>query len=155
MRKRPARKLAHRLRRRPPFFHPVPLRTRRDGWSEARQCGFLAALYFTGSVGRAAKAVGMSRASVYRLRERSGALDFAFAWDAVLTPPGSGRVKRPRVDWRKVTNRELLGRISTGLVKPVIYRGKMTAIRRKPDNSALLRLVRRTSALAEHERASH
>lgn len=64
---------AHRVRRRPPFFHPVPVRARADGWTETRQCGFLAQLYLTGAVGAAARSVGMTRASAYRLRARPGA----------------------------------------------------------------------------------
>lgn len=138
---------AHRLRRRPPFFHPVPLRARADGWSVARQCGFLAQLYITGSVAAAARSVGMTRASAYRLRAREGAESFAHAWDRVLSPPGSGRSARPKVDWRKVTQSDLLRCLETGLVQPVVYRGRMVAIRRKADNSALLRLLRRTERL--------
>lgn len=69
----------HTLRRRPGWFRPVPVRSRRDGWSEVRQCAFLVQLYLTGSATAAAKAVGMSRASAYRLRERTGAESFAFA----------------------------------------------------------------------------
>lgn len=148
------RKSPHRLRRRPPFFHPAPLRARHDGWSEARQCHSLAQLYLTGSVGAAARAVGMSRASAYRLRERAGGEDFAFAWDSVLTPPGAGRIARPRRDWRKVTNLELVRRIESGLIQPVIYRGRMTAIRRKPCNSVLFQLLRRTGAVPQSKGAS-
>ena len=59
---------AHRLRRKPPFFLPVLLRSREDGWRVVRQCEFLAQFYLTGSVAAAACKVGMSRASVYRLR---------------------------------------------------------------------------------------
>jgi hypothetical protein len=139
---------AHRARRRPPFFHPVPLRARRDGWTEERQCAFLAQLYVTGSASAAARRVGMSRASAYRLREREGAECFAQAWDRVLTPPGTGHCCAPRPDWRKVTTETLLGRLESGLVKPLLYRGAMVSIRRKPDNSALLRLLRRSDALA-------
>ena len=137
---------AHRLRRKPPFFHPVLLRSREDGWSVVRQCEFLAHLYLTGSVAAAARRVGMSRASAYRLRERTGAEGFAHAWDAVLTPPGSGRLAGPKVDWRKVTHRALAERVEWGLVQPVLHKGRMTAIRRKADNSALLRLLRRSDA---------
>ncbi len=147
MPKRPA----HRCRRRPTFFHPVPLRARSDGWSEARQCAFLAQLYFTGSVTVAARSVGKSRASAYRLRARPGAESFAHAWDRVLTPPGSGRERTrlppPKIDWRKVTFEALGRRLETGLIRPVIYRGRMTAIRRKADNSALFRLLRRGDAI--------
>lgn len=130
-------------RRRPPFFHPVPLRARKDGWSEERQCLFLARLYATGSVTGAAQAAGMSRMSAYRLRRCEGAESFARAWDAVLTSPGKGRLPPLDSDRRKVTDAALYRRIETGLIAPAIHRGLMTGIRRKPDNSALLRLIRR------------
>ena len=136
---------SHRLRRRPGWFTPVPLRPRGDGWSEVRQCAFLAQLYFTGSVTAAARSVGMSRASAYRLRDRPGAESFARAWDRVLSLPGSGHPGGSREDFRKVTNATLLARLESGLVQPVVYRGRMAAIRRKPDDSALLRLLRRTA----------
>ena len=137
---------AHRLRRKPPFFHPVLLSSRKDGRSVVRQCEFLAQLYLTGSVAAAARNVGMSRASAYRLRERAGAEGFAHAWDTVLVPPGSGRLAGSDIDWRKVTHQALVSRVEWGLVKPVLHQGRMTAIRRKADNSSLLRLLRRTAA---------
>lgn len=136
------KRLAHRHRRRPPLFRPVPLRARVDGWSEGRQCGFLAQLYVTGSVSAAARSVGMTRASAYRLRERAGAESFARAWDHVLSPPGSGQFRALRPDYRKVTLSTLDQWLEIGFIQPVIYRGRMCAIRRKPDNSALLRLLR-------------
>ena len=135
----------HRLRRKPGWFRPVQMRARGDGWSELRQCAFLVQLYLTGSVAAAARHAGMSRASAYRLRERPGAESFAHAWDRVLLPPGSGHPGRVREDFRKVTDAALLARLETGLIQPVIYRGRMVAIRRKPDNSALFRLLRRTA----------
>lgn len=140
------KRLAHKRRRRPPFFRPVPLRARCDGWSEARQCGFLVQLYVTGTVTAAARGVGMTRASAYRLRAREGAESFAAAWDRVLLPPGSGRCAAPGEDFRKVTNATLAWRLETGLVQPVVYRGRMVGMRRKPDNSALFRLLRRQGA---------
>jgi hypothetical protein len=140
-----AKSLAHKLRRRPGWFTPVPLRGRRDGWTEVRQCAFLAQLYFTGSVTAAAKAVGMSRASAYRLRERAGAESFAFAWDRVLSLPGWGHPGAATEDFRKVTNATLLARLETGFVKPVVFCGRMTAISRKANDSALFRLLRRTA----------
>ena len=145
-----AKSLAHKLRRRPGWFTPVPLRGRRDGWTELRQCAFLAQLYFTGSVTAAAKAVGMSRASAYRLRERAGAESFAFAWDRVLSLPGWGHPGAAKEDFRKVTDAALIARLESGLIQPVIYRGRMVAIRRKPDDSALFRLLRRTAVGRDH-----
>ena len=87
-----ARRPAHRLRRKPPFFAPVPLRTRRDGWNVQCQCEFLTHLYLTGSVRSAVPAAAMSRHSAYRLRKRARAEGFAYAWDAVLMPPGAEKV---------------------------------------------------------------
>ncbi len=145
MPKRPA----HKRRRRPPFFRPVPLRARADGWSEARQCGFLAQLYVTGSVAAAARAVEMTRASAYWLRNRPGAESFAHAWDHVLSSPGSGRFRAWRPDYRSLTLATLNEWLETGLVQPMIYRGRMCGIRRKPDDSALFRLLRRTGGFVD------
>lgn len=143
---RPAKTPAHRARRKPPFFAPVPLRTRRDGWTVERQCGFLAQLYVTGSVALAARRAGMSRNAAYRLRAREGAEGFAAAWDHVLTPPGSGHFARPRIDLRKVTQSALMHRVETGLVQPLLYRGEVCTIRRKHCNTTLLRLLARQDA---------
>ena len=66
-------------------FTPVPRqRRRRNGWSGERQRGFIAALAECGSVGRAARAVGMSARSAYRLLDAEGADDFARAWDQAI-----------------------------------------------------------------------
>lgn len=143
------KRAAHRTRRRPPFFRPVPLRARADGWSEARQCGFLAQLYVTGSVAAAARAVGMTRASAYWLRNRPGAESFAHAWDHVLSPPGSGRFRGWRPDYRTLTLPTLYEWLETGFVQPVIYRGRMCAIRRRPDDSTLFRLMRRSGEFVD------
>lgn len=150
MPKRLARKRRpHQCRKRPPFFRPVPLRARADGWSEARQCGFLVQLYVTGSVAAAARAVGMSRESAFRLRARAGAESFAAAWDQVLSTPGSPRFRAWRPDYRKVTLPTLHRWLETGFVRPVIYRGRMCAIRRKPDDSTLFRLLRREDGFVD------
>lgn len=139
---------AHRIRRKPGFFHPVPIRARRDGWTVVRQCALLAELYLTGSVTAAARAVGMTRESAHRLRRRNGAESFARQWDRVLTPPGRGHVNAAGPAKRKVTLGELNRRFKQGMVAPVIHCGRMTAIREKADNSALLEYLRRTKAIA-------
>lgn len=118
-----------------------------------RQCGFLAYLYLTGSVSAAAERVGMSRESAYRLRWRKGADGFAAQWDRVLAPPGTGHVARDRSADAKVTLGEYRRRIETGLVAPVIHLGRVVGIRLKPDNTALLRIIRRTEATARRYRA--
>ena len=151
-------------RSRPPAFTPVKLRARKDGWAPKVQCAFLAALYKTGSVASAAKAVGQSRASAYKLRARRGSESFAKSWDKVLEGPSKGdpsivkphTSKRQVTDWRKLTHEELVWRVEQGMWQPVMYRGKMRAIARKPDNSALLRLLARLDggqSGAAHDRA--
>jgi hypothetical protein len=66
-------------------FTPVPVERRRaDGWSPVQQARFIQALAAMGSVGQAAKAVGINRASAYKLRERAGAESFAAAWDIAM-----------------------------------------------------------------------
>ena len=54
-RPRPYRRL------RVPPFYPVPVRTRRDGWTIERQADFLGLLAEWGSVIGACEGVGMSR----------------------------------------------------------------------------------------------
>ena len=134
---------AHLHRRKPTFFHPVPLRGRQDGWTIRRQCAFLAQLYVTGSVAAAVRAVGISRMAAYRLRRCDGADGFARSWDRVLAPPGAGRMIDAKADWQKVTTDMVRWQAETGLVRPVIYRGVMTGIAHKADISAQLRLLRR------------
>src|SRR5690606_26738177 len=115
-----------------PPFYPVPTRTRRDGWTVQRQADFLGMLAETGSVMGACEAVGISRKSAYKLRARPGAESFAAAWDAALGGP-----------IRKVTVTDLAFLAYHGLVQPMFFRGKYRGARRKPDNSALLRLMKK------------
>jgi hypothetical protein len=67
-------------------FAPAQLKARHDGWTEARQRRFIDVLAATKSLTRACQAVGMSRTSAYKLRDRPGARQFRLAWDAVLRP---------------------------------------------------------------------
>lgn len=61
---------------------PVRRRPRLDGWTEEKQRRFIEVLADTGQVSLAAKEVGMSRESAYRLRRSAHAAAFARAWDA-------------------------------------------------------------------------
>ena len=66
-------------------FAAVPRqRKRRIGWDEARQRAFVALLARTPSISHAARAVGMSPQSVYRLLETPGAEQFAKAIDLAI-----------------------------------------------------------------------
>ena len=61
---------------------PVRRKPRLDGWTEEKQRRFIEVLADTGLVGAAAKAVGMSRETAYRLRRSAHGAAFARAWDA-------------------------------------------------------------------------
>lgn len=63
---------------------PVLRRPRSDGWTPQRQVDFIAALADRGCVAEAARQVGMSVTSCYRLRRSPGGENFAAAWDAAL-----------------------------------------------------------------------
>lgn len=68
-----------------PDFTPVPRKCKRhDGWTPARQKGFIEALADTGSVKHAAHAVNMTPEGAYYLRRQPGAEEFAAAWLAAL-----------------------------------------------------------------------
>jgi len=119
-----------------PAFYPVPLRVTRTGWTTERQADFLGHLAETGSVSAACARVGMSRNSAYKLRKKPDAESFAAAWDAALGLP-----------IRKVTIDDLHFLVHHGLVKPFFRGGKYIRSQRKPDNSALLRLLARYDRL--------
>ena len=123
-------------RRRVPAFTPAPLRYRRDGWTPMKQADFLGRLAETGSVAAAARHVGMTRESAYRLRGKPGAASFAAAWDAILAQRAEAR---PRMS----THELLWHRLFYGSLKPVMRGGRHVATRHSPDEDAVLRLYRR------------
>jgi len=63
---------------------PVARRRRADGWTPETQKTFIATLADCGSVSAAARAVGMSKNSCYRLRRSKDAAAFSAAWDAAI-----------------------------------------------------------------------
>lgn len=68
---------------------PVRRRPRLDGWTEEKMRRFIETLADTGQVNLAAKAVGMSRESAYKLRRSPHGAAFARAWDAARHHAGS------------------------------------------------------------------
>ena len=121
-----------------PPFAPVPTRTRRDGWTWARQAQFIGALAETGSVAQAAVRVGMSRESAWRLRLREGAESFAAAW-GVAKAIGIGIGQAPIAPKRKITPGEWRRRAFGGVLRVVMRRGHHARTERKPDITAILR----------------
>lgn len=93
-------------------FRPVPVRARRDGWTAKHQRGFILRLALCGSPAEAARGVGRTRESAFRLRARGDAKSFAAAWDRAL---GCGRSRAFELS---------LERALLGEVRPVFCRGR-------------------------------
>lgn len=111
-------------------FAPVPLRARHDGWTLTRQRQFVEALTETGSVTAAARSVGMTAQSAYRLRRRDSARDFAAAWDAALE---MGRAPLLDVAFDRAVN---------GVAMPIFYKGEQVGERRTYNDRLLMFLLR-------------
>jgi hypothetical protein len=129
----------------PPFL-PVPVRARADGWTVERQARFIGFLAETGSVAEAARRVGMSRESAHRLRKRPNAESFVHAWDAVIAHHEGLPLDSPDFPWRKITPDELFEYAIHGAIHVRMRRRRFRGARRKPSNSALLRLYLRAQS---------
>lgn len=118
-------------------FEPVPSRRRRkDGWTPERQRGFIAALARCGSVTAAARHVGMSASSAYRLLDREGSESFAAAWD-LAAEMGRDRIRDCTIE-----------RATKGAWVPVMRRGKVVRMEyRYFDRLAIAILSGRQAAL--------
>ena len=120
-------------------FVPVPRqRARRNGWSPERQRMFLFALSRCGSAARAARSVGLSPRSAYRLLHAPGAEDFARVWDRAL----ADGIERVRAD--------ALQRALGGAFVPVFRRGKLVRVEhRRCDRLALALLTGKEHGVEE------
>ncbi len=93
-------------------FTPVEQqRHRADGWTPETQASFIRALEAMGSVGKAVRAVGMGRASAYRLRERPEATSFAAAWDRAIS---TGRTHQYSIAMDRALNGVTIVRVLKG-----------------------------------------
>ena len=111
-------------------FTPVPrLRARRSGWTEARQRGFIAALARCGSVSAAAKHVGMTPRTAYKLLDCPGAESFAAAWDAAIDQ-GFARVETDALD-----------RALNGSFVPIYRRGKLSRVEHRRNDRLAIALL--------------
>jgi transposase-like protein len=125
-------------------FDPVPrLRRRRNGWTEERQRAFIAVLQLCGSISAAARAVGMSPRSAYRLAEADGADSFARAWDAAFAE-GIARMRADALD-----------RSIHGSLVPVYRGGRLVRVEhRRNDRLAIALLGGRDRAVDEGRRSA-
>ena len=110
---------------------PVKRKPRADGWSGEKQRAFIGHLADEGSVATAARLVGMSTQSCYRLRRTPGAENFARAWDAAIGEAGKRLLD---VAFERAT---------IGAEEPVFDRdGQVVAVRNRPSDRMLIFLLR-------------
>ena len=117
-------------------FTPVPsTRNRHDGWTAQRQSAFLVALAKIGLVAAAARAVGMSARSAYRLRARDTLGSFSSAREQALE------------DGRRRALDTGIARAIDGQLVPIHYRGRKVGEYVRYDDRLLIAALRATAAL--------
>lgn len=122
------------------MFTPVRVRDQHNSWAPRLQLLFVLALARGAGPGEAARSLGRSRQSVYRLRARPGAESFAAAWDRALAFAQS-------VCAAAAPSRAF-GGIETLLV-PRYYRGRLVGFVQREDVAGAMRLLGRLDRLAE------
>lgn len=123
----------------------LPPATRHDGWTPARQQEFIECLADTANVRAAARRVGMSVQSAYRLRRHPDARDFRRAWDLAV-----------QECWHQV-KRVALDRVLNGEESEIVREGVVVAVQRKPcDARFLIAMLDRASRISSDEqRVTH
>jgi hypothetical protein len=123
---------APRLRAVPATATPAPAATVRvDGWSLDKQAAFLRALSATHSVSEAAKSVGRSRQSAYRLRSRLKGQPFDLAWEVAFHHSYD------------VLAHAALDRALNGVEVPVFFQGEQVGAYRRYDERLTVALLGR------------
>ena len=106
---------------------------RHDGWSLAKQAAFLRQLSASHSVSAAAKSVGMSRQSAYRLRSKLKGQAFDLAWEVAFHHSYD------------VLAHAALDRALNGVEVPVYYKGEKVDSYRKYDERLTVALLSRAT----------
>ena len=124
----------------PEFLHfdPVPVKARRDGWTPLRQFRFILAIARGLSTSEAVRACGMTRASLYNLRNHPHGDSFARAWDAAHAFQYDCRRAQaavPTVD-------------PDSLLVPRFYRGRMVGFVIREDAAEAMRRLSRLDRIA-------
>jgi len=104
------------------------------GWTRARQAGFLRALSATHSIKEAARSVGMSRQSAYRLRSRLKGQAFDLAWEVAFHHSYD------------VLAHAALERALNGVEVPVFFQGEQVGSYRRFDERLTVALLQWSTA---------
>jgi len=115
-------------------YTPVALAPRHDGWTAERQRRFLTILADTGQVSLAARAVGVSPRSAYRLRHHPKGREFRIMWDKALYL-ATDRLAALAFE-----------RAIEGTPHQIWKNGELVAETRKPSDRLLIFLLRRLQA---------
>ena len=105
--------------------------SRQDGWTLPKQAAFLRQLSATHSVKEAARSVGMSRQSAYRLRSRLKGKPFDLAWEVAFHHSYD------------VLAHAALERALNGVEVPVYYQGELVGHYRRFDERLTVALLNR------------
>lgn len=112
-------------------------RRRCDGFTPERQVVFLDALSRCGVAADAARVAGVSRDTVYNLRNRAEGRAFSLAWDAAML------MSRARV------SDELHSRALNGVVEKIYRNGELWGERHRHDNRLAMALLTRLDRQCE------
>ena len=105
-------------------------RPRHNGWTAEKQEAFLKALATCGCVAHAARSVGMSRESAYKLYNRQSAAAFRRGWDDALDCS------------LRLLEYEMWSRAMKGVPRPVFYQGEQVGEYRHYDERLAMFLLR-------------
>ncbi len=122
-------------------FDPVPLRAQHNGWTPALQLRFILALARGAGPDEAARSLGRTRQSVYRLRKKAGAESFAAAWERA-------QAFARRAAGARRSLGSTCGGIETIMV-PRYYRGRLIGFVQREDVAGAMRLLGRLDRIAE------
>lgn len=106
-----------------------PAAARRDGWTLSKQTQFLRQLSATHSVSEAARSIGMTRQSAYRLRSRLKGKPFDLAWEVAFHHSFD------------VLAHAALERALNGVEVPVFYQGEQVGEYRRYDERLTVALL--------------
>src|SRR5687768_9753421 len=119
---------------------PPPKRSpRHDEWTRPKMVAFLRELAASQSVSQAAKSVGMSRQSAYKLRTRLAGTPFAMAWEVALEA-GLQQLAHAVMD-----------RALNGVEVPHYHRGELVGVTRKHDNRLAIWLLDNPWKVGRHQ----
>lgn len=114
---------------------PLPSVPKGDRWTKARMAEFLRVLAASQCVAAAARAVGMSRQSAYRLRNRLKGEPFDIAWEAAFQ------------HGYDALHQAALERALHGVEEPVFHAGEQVGTRRRFDERLTVFLLSRRNAV--------